>query len=338
MRTRRLSLVLALSCFALPAAAQQPVQTPSVPSAAPRTIVGIVNDTAGKPMDSVEVFLQPAKRRTLTKADGTFRFDDVQPGAYQVSARHIGFFPQVHPVRVGAAGGTVRFSLVRSAYGLPAVVTVSTRPGLSGVVGDTAYNIVAGAEISVLASDRRTKSDSTGAFYLDIKPGTHVLHVAREGFAPQMISVTIPADSGRRMVVWLTPSNGRSAVRDAALMDALQTRLLVRNPVWSTIWSREDISKSGIDESSQLASIAAKKRVDERCDVIVDGVRKTQLWTLTPADVEMMEVYTTPRERPTTAGNVAKVFGRGGPDNRGVAPTKMSNDDCGATIYVWLRK
>ena len=61
---------------------------------------------------------------------------------------------------IDSAGGSVTFELVQRPDSLPLVVSTATRLGLSGVVGDTAYNIVAGASISVLASDRRTVSDS----------------------------------------------------------------------------------------------------------------------------------------------------------------------------------
>jgi hypothetical protein len=204
---------------------------------------------------------------------------------------------------------------------------------LSGVVGDTAYRIVANADVSVLASGRRTKSDSTGAFYLDIKPGTHVVRVVREGYAPQMLSVTVPQDSGRRIAVWLTPDS-RSTARYAAVMEELSARLLRRNPAWSRIMSREQIAATGINESSQLATAAAITRIDERCEAVIDGGPfKAQLWTFSPADIEMIEVYTDPVKPVTTAQNVATVLGSRGSQGPGAA-----RRDCPATIFVWFRK
>jgi hypothetical protein len=340
MRSRRRTLVCLLTSLAgASALAQQPGAPSSFQPAGPRTIVGIVTDTVGNAIDSVDVLLVSAKRRTMTSADGHFRFDDVKPGTYELSTRRLGFFPQVRAVKVGDAGGAVSFKLVRTSYGLPPVVTTSTRLGLSGVVGDTAYNIVADADVSVLASDRHTRSDSTGAFSLDVKPGSHVVRVTRPGFAPRMVSVTIPPDSGRRIVIWLTPMDRGSAARDAWVMDALADRLMRRNPVWSKIYTREEITKTGISDATQLATVGAGKRIDGRCDAILDGGPLTApMWTFSASEIEMMEVYTTPPPRPTIASQVAKVFAPPRPDTRGTAPVAMSTADCGAAIYVWLRK
>lgn len=339
MLSRRLTLACILGLLAAASTpAQQPTR-PSPPPSGPRMIVGVVTDTLGNVVDSADVVVGQLKRHTLTKSDGTFRFDDIKPGTYELSARKLGFFPQVRRVKVGDTGGAVTFELVRTAYALPPVVTTSTRTGLSGVVGDTAYNVVADAEITVLATDRHTRSDSTGAFYLPVKPGRHVVRVSRPGYAPRMVSVTIPMDSGRRIVVWLTPSDRRGAGRELLMMDSLNDRLIKLNPVWSKIYTREDIVKTGITEIAQLATVGAGKRVDERCSAIIDGgPRRAPIWTFSPADLEMMEIYTAPPPRETIAKQTARIFGRGGPDTRGTAPATMSDADCGAAIYVWLRK
>ena len=338
MLARRITLACLLVA-ATAASAQQPGRAGAPPRTGPRTIGGVVRDTLGNPIDSVDILVASLKRHALTDANGTFRFDDIKPGTYDLSARKLGFFPQVRRVKVGDDGGSIAFELVRTAYALPPVVTTATRLGLSGVVGDTAYNIVSNAEVSVLATDRRTRSDSTGAFYLDVKPGHYVVRVARPGYSPRLVSVTVPADSGRRIVVWLTPSSSGANGREAYVMDLLNERLLKRNPVWSTIYTREDITRSGFTDATQLAATGAGKRIDDRCDVTIDGgPRHIPIWTLGASDIEMMEVYTKPPPRETIATQTARIFGRGGPDTRGNAPTTMSDADCGAAIYVWLRR
>lgn len=305
----------------------------------PRTIVGVVTDTAGNAVDSAEVVLASPNRRTTTRADGRFQLDDIKPGSYAIVARKLGFFPQSRRVTVDSAGGSVTFELVRRPYSLPPVVSTATRLGLSGVVGDTAYNVVAGASVSVLATDRRTVSDSTGAFYMDLKPGRHVVSVSRDGYAPSMVTVTIPNDSGRRIVVWLTPATRTAGYRQSFAMDALSHRLLVRNPVWSKILTREDIMRAGNGDVSQIATVGAGKRVDQRCPAVVDGgPMKLPLWTLEPGDIEMMEVYTAAPPRRTNDQAVNQVFGRRPPDTRGWTPDTMSTSDCPAALWVWLRK
>src|SRR5689334_18890432 len=73
-------------------------QTPAPPTAGPRTLVGVVSDTAGVPIDSAEIFISALKRRVMSAADGRFRFDDIKPGTYDVSARRLGYLPQVRNV------------------------------------------------------------------------------------------------------------------------------------------------------------------------------------------------------------------------------------------------
>src|SRR2546429_87291 len=68
-------------------------------NAGPRTIAGVVTDTAGIPLDSIDVSIASLRRRMTSDVNGRFRFDDVKPGTYDVSARHIGYAPQMHAVR-----------------------------------------------------------------------------------------------------------------------------------------------------------------------------------------------------------------------------------------------
>ena len=137
------------------AAAQQPA-TPR--PAGPRTLVGVVLDTIGNPVDSAELLIASLKRHVMSGADGTFRFDDVKPGSYEIAARRIGYYPQVRTAVVGDNGGVVSFSLAPGIRALPPVVTSVPLGGLSGVIGDTAYDIVAERR----CSKHQSRSWSTG--------------------------------------------------------------------------------------------------------------------------------------------------------------------------------
>jgi hypothetical protein len=310
------------------AGAQRATMAP--PPAGPKTLVGIVSDTAGNPVDSVEVFITAVKRRTMSGPNGAFRFDDLKSETYDVSTRRLGYLPQLRKVKVGDEGGTTAFSLVPYMRGLPPVVSSSSRGGLSGVIGDTAYNIVSGAQISVMASDRRTVSDSTGSFFLDLKPGKYMVRVNRSGFASRLVSVTIPNDSGRRMVVWLSPSSRGESAREEWAIENLNARLVRRNPVWSTIYSREDINKMGMTDAAQLATIGARKRVDDNCPAIIDGGPTTApIWAFAASDIETMETYT---PKPASYAPTS-IMGRG------IQPrARAESDDCPVTVYLWLRK
>jgi hypothetical protein len=324
-RTAALLLIAMLETST--AGAQRSTVAP--PPAGPRTLVGVVSDTLGSTIDSVDVFIASLKRHTMSGADGRFRFDDVKPGTYDVSTRRLGFLPQLRRVKVGDEGGTMTFSLVPYMRGLPPVVSSAARGGLSGVIGDTAYNIVSGAQISVIASDRRATSDSTGSFFLDLKPGKHLVRVAAPGFAARLVSVTIPNDSGRRMTVWLTPSTRGESARESWAIDNLNARLLRRDPVHSTIYSREDINSIGPTDIIQLAVMGAHQPVDDDCPAFIDGGPRTApIWAFSPSDIETMETYT--QKRPSYAPK--SIMGRG--VYREPAPA----NDCPVTVYLWLRK
>jgi carboxypeptidase family protein len=328
-------LLAALAGGAL-ARASASAQPPTPPRrAGPQTIVGVVTDTTGIPLDSVDLLISSVKRRAMSGPDGTFRFDDLRPGKYQIAARRLGFYPQVHDVTVGDKGGVVSFSLLPGIPALPPVVSSVARGGLSGVIGDTAYNIVEGAKIAVVASDHRTVSDSMGRFFLDLKPGKYMVNVSRPGYATRLVSVTIPNDSGRRMTVWLMPADQAQTARDAAVLDSLTLRLELRNPAFSTILTREDINRLHIEDGLQLARLGGnswKGPLDDGCMVIIDGgPRKLPLWSIDAADIEMMETYT---PRPST-GAVTSIRA----DAITPAAPPLLDGHCNDTkIYVWLRK
>ena len=306
-------------------------QQPTAPKpAGPKTLVGIVTDTLGNPVDSVELVISSLKRQTMSRSDGTFRFDDVKPGPYQVLARRLGYYPQVQSTTVDDKGGVVSFSILLGIRALPPVVSSVARGGLSGVIGDTAYNIVGDAQVAVIASDHRTLSDSLGRFFLDLKPGKYMVSVSRPGYRTRLVSVTVPSDSGRRMTVWLTPTNVGQNNRDAMAFDGLAARLARRNPVWSNIYTREDINKTGIEDGVQLARLGANKNMDDTCSAIIDGgPRRLPLWAIDAADIEAMETYTTPPARRTVTS-----INR----NRPIRGQTPENNVCGATVFVWLRK
>src|SRR5438105_6603622 len=131
---------LAIISVALIGASALPAQIRLTPAGA-GTLTGIVRDAVGQPVDSAEVIIQSADKRTTTKADGSFRFEELKQGVYVVAARRVGYLPQTRSVNVGPIGGVVAFGLVSLFNTLPTVVTSASRGGLSGVVGDSAYNI-----------------------------------------------------------------------------------------------------------------------------------------------------------------------------------------------------
>lgn len=323
------AVVVALVLVASAVHAQQR-DSIQIPLPGPRVLHGFVADSNDAPIDSAEVFISSLKRAVFTASDGSFRFEDIKPGKYQVGARKVGYFPQGRTVQVGDNGGATAFRLGRrpGSVTLPAVVSSARRGGLSGVVGDTAYKAIADAKVWVLASDKRAQSDSTGAFFLDLKPGRHMVRVEREGYGSQFLSVTIPNDSGRRVMVWMSPASGSESYQ-SHMMQEFSMRLARRNPVWSRIYTREDITRSGRDLLRQLATDGAGRPVPDTCETFIDGdtTRKAPVWAIDAADIETLEVYA-----PKAARGGVKSIGSG--SARG--PSQM-RPAC-PILYTWMRK
>jgi carboxypeptidase family protein len=315
------AVVLALGVLDAPAVAAQ-CRTPAL--AGPGTLVGTISDLASNPIDSVDVFIVSKKRQTVT-VDGKFRFDKLEPGQYNVSMRRIGYPALMRPVTVGDSGGAVGFCVAQLPRTLAPVITSAPRGGLTGVIADTAFGIVAGAEITVLGGGQHTESDSAGIFYVPLKPGRYMVRVQRPGFQSKMVSVAVPSDSGRKMLIWLAPSTRGAAAREAFNAQELALRLDTISPARAKIFTREDINKFGATELRQLAQAGAVSYVDDDCMAIVDGgPSAVPIWTLKAEDLEMVEVYTSklPRNAPTSIANQRRV----------VAPR------CPVRVFAWLRK
>jgi hypothetical protein len=299
----------------------------TIPLPGPRILHGFVADNVERPLDSAEVLIESIKRSTFTRADGSFRFEDVKPGRYQVRVRKFGYYPNARTVTVGDQGGATAFWLQpRGPLTLPTVIASANRGGLSGIIGDTSFNVIAGASIEGVAVNTRTSSDSTGRFYLDLKPGKHIVRVSLPGYGSKMISVTIPRDSGREVSVWLAP--GRGYVRENVAFLELEMRLNRRNPVWSTIFTREDIISSGKQTLHELAVAGAGRAVDQNaCQAVIDGGPLTlPVWALDASEIDMVEVYTPrpPRQVPTSIMRP--------PPRRAPAFSGCPQ------VYAWLRK
>jgi uncharacterized protein (DUF2141 family) len=333
MRATLTSLCLILAT-ASAAAAQQPDTTLRAPG---RTIIGVVLDTAGYVLDSAEVFVASLRRSTVADTAGRFRFTDVKPGEYQVASRRLGHYPQTRTVTVTKdSGGVARFVLVPYARGLDPVVSSARRGGLSGVVGDTGWAAIKSVEITEVTGLGRAVTDSMGAFFLDLRPGKHMIRVQREGFASQLLSVTIPKDSGRRMMVFLKPSTRGEAVREENAIFDMGMRLSRRSPVYSTFITREDINKGPWTELHQIAQSYASGTIHGDCLATIDGgPRQDYVWAIRASEIEAIEVYRARQARV----EVRSVNPGGRLLNTRPITDPVGGEGCGGNaVYVWLRK
>jgi hypothetical protein len=346
MRTNPDNLRGALTVVALTAAAvcgraeaQRPgargpvAERPRAPPAPANVVVGIVLDTAGIPIDSVEVRIASLQRRTFSDANGLFRFDAVRAGRFDVGARRLGFAPQVRRVTVANdRGGSATFALVPIGYALPPVVTSSPRGGLSGIVGDTAFKVIRGADVYVVGSGKRALTDSTGTFFLDVKPGNYMVQVSGAGFARKLLSISIPQDSGRHVTVWMTRS-ARADHREAEAIEALRSRFMMRRAT-ARFYTRENLNRYDVEWLKQIVVMGSGMPVADECQAIVDGLWRRPVYSLTLDEIESVEVYP-PGSIPSTTGSILRSRPPRSIDARGTQPAP-SGPTCPA-VFVWTR-
>jgi hypothetical protein len=208
-RRIRWAAVVAALLAAGTVGAQNPTRLPEVKvnADAAGSIVGIVTDTSGIPIADAQVMIPKLRRLILSGPDGSFRFDTVPPGKYDVRARKLGYAPQIEQIKTDKAGGRLdNFELVPIDHLLPTVVATVGRLGLSGIVADTALVGVPGADVKVLGVGMDAVTDSVGAFYVPVvKPGNYMASVSKDGYEARVVGFSIPTDSGRRVTVSLGP-------------------------------------------------------------------------------------------------------------------------------------
>src|SRR4051812_29267341 len=239
--------IMPLVVLAAAATAQDPTKLPAVVSKADsgRVLRGVVLDTNQMVVPEAEIVIGALKPRVIGKADGTFIFTDMPKGKCEVRARKIGYGPQLKIVKITGDGGSMEpFELVPIPRALPAVVSASSRLGLSGVVADTSFTGLPGVDVKVMGSGLLAQSDSSGAFWLPAKPGSHFVTFHRDGFRDRVVSVDIPGDTGRRITVSLVP--GSPSVREGANILELQHRITRVTEPFVNLYSRERLKSMGI--------------------------------------------------------------------------------------------
>jgi hypothetical protein len=335
-------------------AAQDPVRLPGVvvkatPLPGPKRLTGIVVDTGGIPIPGVEITIPELKKRLYSSDDGTFRFDEIPKGEYSMRARKFGFAPQVREFKVEDGGGLADFELLPIPRALPPIVASATRGGLSGVVGDTAYNPIRGAVVRVLGEGMYATTDSLGEFFIPAQPGNYMIDIARgQDYARRLVSVSIPEDSGRRIMAWLEPWV-KIPVREAWNVEDLRERQAwIVKGRGATLYTREQLLKLKIEwiyDAVQMtqAKNGSTQAYDRDCWVTLNGgPAVTELSSLTIEEVESIEIY---------GGGYA---GGSGPTaaarprlSRATSPSGMRSNTASAgvmngarncpTIYVWTR-
>jgi hypothetical protein len=262
-------------------------------SAAKGALRGVVRDNQRMPIPGAEVYIPELERRTTARDDGSYRFDSLPRAALAVGARHIGHRAQMKKVKIGPDGASLDFELTYAPRALPAIVSSAASGGLSGVVADTGFRVIDSVFVRVSGEGMTTYTNSSGEFFFPLRSGHHLVSLTRPGYAPKVVSVTIPEDSGRRIQAFMLPSR---MLETKWVQIEMTQRLAQRSLSTSRVYTREDLERLRIDWVYQAvvmmtAHFNVRVVPSKRCEAIVDGIWRTEVGNLLVDDVDSIELY-----------------------------------------------
>lgn len=274
-----------LGILVLGGAAVLPAQQPK-PS-----ITGIVRaGDAATPVAGAEVII--GDRKTTTNDQGTFRIESLAPGQHSLTVRLIGYRPLRARVSVLADRPTeLNLRLDPMPVVLPTLIAEAPRPGIYGVVVDSALHPLRDSKVAVLGfMGAEALTDSLGAFaFPKANAGTYMIHVSKPGFGSRRITVEIQKGRGREVSFRLAPSSEEQAYPREAEALWEQRRRLAMNAS-NTRMTRSEMDKFG---SMRLCDVPKLNiRAGDPTTVILNGVsvlREASLCTWRMNEVELVE-------------------------------------------------
>jgi hypothetical protein len=291
---------------------------PPDPAAVGKSIAGIVLDRSNQPLENVDVIVKAPRRLAKTRPDGRFLIQDLDTGVYEVTFRKIGYQIFAWEYVVTDSGGVARVCLAPEVRILPPSVSAVAAGGLFGIIADSMMKPLPGAEVRAMGAGEHAITDSAGAFFMNLRRGSYAIMISKDGFARQLLSVTIPKDSGRQITAFLG-SPQRNANRMAANLGDMRQRIAWANPATSGIMSSEDLLRTSADLRGAATKLARMGMADD-CPAIIDGgPYSLPLSIIDKRDVAMLEAYMI-----------------AAPRRRGSAPRPI-NSPCPVRVYVWMK-
>lgn len=310
-RVRRLALLIAISAalIAPPLRAQQAGQS---------QLVGTVTDLTGKPLAEVQVNISALKKATTTDAQGRYRIDGLKADSVLVLFRRIGSRLRSVSVQLVPGENQVNVELEEMPQRLDAAITKVEQTGVFGVIGDTAFNILVRAQVTLAGKNGDKLTDSTGAFFFDpVRPGANLLEVRARGFKPRIVSFDMAKKGGSKLAVWLTPLRlgltDRQISRESDFDNFLKSDLAYfdRRQRWKTtkagVSSREEMSRyaphMSLGDAVQFLPSMTMKGIRAKSAgvgiifcAVVDGIVRADpsgniLDWYTTDEVETLEIY-----------------------------------------------
>lgn len=173
----------------------------------------LVVDQNSRPIEGAQG--QIGELRAFSGADGLIRFPALSPGRYQLITRFIGYRPDIREV-VMTESGPIRLTVTLdpTPLHLPPVVVEATRPGIYGIISTNRLEPLPGAEVFLMGKRGRTvRADSAGHFMHPAATGPYLVRFSARGYEDLQLSVTVPEDGGRELLVHL--SDARPGYRGA---------------------------------------------------------------------------------------------------------------------------
>ena len=156
------------------------------PPATKGSIAGTVKDEAGAPLLGATVVTEPVTETVSTAADGSYTFEEVEPGTYSVVVSAAGYAGATVTGVVVVAGETVTADATLSAEVLVGAARIDVTNLCTGEgLADATVKSEAGAEVATDAGGEVLMSD--------LAPGDYTFTVTATGFLPGTATVNVTA-------------------------------------------------------------------------------------------------------------------------------------------------
>ena len=159
----------------------------------PGRISGIARTVDEVPVPGARITLQPSGRTTVSDVDGTFAFERVGDGQYQLVGVRIGFRPT--SASVSSASGTVALVFVPIPTFLDSVLvrgSPSRRVPFRVVVRAGGESAVPGALVELLGDTLAVRTDANGRTPpLLVAPGTAVVRIRKIGLSAALRTLRV---------------------------------------------------------------------------------------------------------------------------------------------------
>jgi hypothetical protein len=263
------------------------------------TLDGTVLNEGGRPLEYVQVTLDPngVRRDVRTDRDGRFNFPGVSPGAHVLRATFIGYAPDERTIEATGGVQTVEITLRRLTT-LAGVEVTAKRTGLHGVVlSRDSLAPLPGARVEVLGARKSMSTDGSGVFNMpEINPGSYLVRVVHPGFESRNVPVVVPVDGAAELDIVVRPGLSRDQHMEM-LYREMDSRLAFKGQHAAMV-TREELrgrEKMPLDMAIQMVPRMAQKQflfVPDAC-VFVDGIPRpgAMMTDFAPEDVEAVEIY-----------------------------------------------